>query len=122
MNRGLALALLILAFAVALIGADTVMISEAVDELSASLALCEGDKIAPPEKVALVRHAFEENRFLFSVSVPLAQIEKCEDALCAMEVALFTKDESAFASARAEAVLAIEQIKRSALFSFEQIF
>ena len=122
MNRGLALALLILAFALTLVGADVILLSDAVAENEAPLAACAESTPASPEEVAALRRAFEDNRFLFSVSVPLAYISEYEEALAEMEASVLTRDESSFASARAAASQALLQIKRSALFSLGQIF
>jgi hypothetical protein len=122
MNRGLALALLILAFALTLVGADVILLSDAVAENEAPLAVCAESTPASSEEVAAVRRAFEKNRFLFSVSVPLAYISEYEEALAQMEASILTRDESSFACARAAASQALSQIKRSALFSLGQIF
>lgn len=122
MNRGLALALLILAFALTVVGADAMLLSDAISENEAPLAVCTETPLATPEEVAAVRHALEENRLLFSVSVPLAYISEYEEALAEMEAAAITKDGNTFATARAAASQALSQIKRSALFSLGQIF
>ena len=122
MNRGLALALILLAFIVTLIGADTVLLSDAISENESSLSACKEELPASPDKVAALKHALEENRFLFSVSLPLSYISEYEEALAALEAAAALQDKNAFAAAHAEASQALAQMKRSALFSFGQIF
>lgn len=122
MNRGLALALLILAFTVTLIGADTILVSEAIDEIAAPLSECEACESEISQKVAAVRYAFEENRFLLSLSLPSDRIDEYEAALCELEAASATEDGDGFASAHKETSFALMQMKRSALFSLEQIF
>ena len=76
MNRGLALALILLAFIVTLIGADTVLLSDAISENESSLSACKEELPASPDKVAALKRALEENRFLFSVSLPLSYISE----------------------------------------------
>ena len=121
MNRGLALALLILAFTVTLIGADTILVSEAIDDIATPLSECEACESAA-QKVAAVRYAFEKNRFLLTLSLPAERIDDYEAALCELEAATLTQDSDGFAAAHKETALALTQMKRSALFSLEQIF
>ena len=122
MNRGLALSLLLLAFLFVLIGANAFMIGEAIAENEAVLASFEGEKDLSPEGAAAAILTFERHRFLFSVSIPLSYLQKYEEALYTLEAAALAGDEEGYAGAHAEARLALNQMKKSALFSPEQIF
>ena len=122
MNRGLALALIILAFAVTLIGADTILLSEAITESEEALTSCLTDGSPAPEGIGALRRVFEDSRLLFSVSLPVECISEYERSLTALESAAASGNEEAIAAAHADAALALAQIKRSALFSLGQIF
>ena len=121
MNRGLSLAILLLAFVLTLVGADAVLLSDAVAQNEAALAALEGEDAPTVRELLALRRALEDNRFILSVSVPLSHLYEYEAALAALESAATCKDATACAGARAEASVALSQIKRSARFSFEQI-
>ena len=121
MNRGLSLALLLLAFVLTLVGADTVLLSDAVSKNEEALLACEGAGTPTVGELASLRAALEDSRFIFSVSVPLTHLYEYEEALAALEGAAAVNDATACAGARAEAAVALAQIKRSARFSLEQI-
>ena len=121
MNRGLSLALILLAFVLTLVGADTVLLSDAVTQNEAALAALEGEETPTAQELLALRRALEDNRFILSVSVPLSHLYEYEAALAALESAAAIGDRAASEGARAEASVALSQIKRSARFSFEQI-
>ena len=121
MNRGLALALLLLAFAITVVGASTILVKDQLEENETVLAALDPKEPSTSEEVAAVRAAFEGARFLFSVSVPLGYLNEYDEALSALEASVLTEEAGAYAAARAEAIAALGQIKRTALFSLEQI-
>ena len=122
MNRGLALALLLLAFVVVLVGADTVFIQESIEENESLLTALDPKEPSSHAEVAPNRRAYEEARVRFSVSVPLSHLNEYEEALSALESAAISGEGGNYAAARAEAITALAQIKRSASFSIGQIF
>lgn len=122
MNRGLVLALLLLAFVVVLVGADTVFIQESIKENESLLTALDPKEPSSLAEVAPIRRAYEEARVLFSVSVPLSLLNEYEEALSALEAAAISGEGGNYAAARAEAITALAQIKRSASFSIGQIF
>ena len=122
MNRGLALALLLLAFVVVLVGADTVFVQESIEENESLLGALDPKEPSTLTEVTRIRHAYEEARVLFSVSVPLSLLNEYEEALSALEAAAISGEGGNYAAARAEAITALAQIKRSASFSIGQIF
>ena len=121
MNRGLVLAVLLLAFVAVLVGADAILMKDAIEENEARLSALDEVEVAAREEVARVLDTFERTRFLFSVSVPTGYINEYDEALAALSASVSSKEAGSYAAARAEAVAALSQIKRSALFSFEQI-
>lgn len=122
MNRGLALALLLLAFVVVLVGADTVFVQESIKENEALLTALDPKEPSTLAEVTPIRRAYEESRILFSVSVPLSLLNEYEEALSALEAAAISGEGGNYAAARAEAITVLAQIKRSASFSIGQIF
>ena len=121
MNRGLALALLLLAFVVVLVGADAILMKDAIDENEARLSALDETEVASQDELTRVLNAFERTRFLISVSVPLGHLNEYDEALAALSASVRTGESGAYVAARAEALAALAQIKRSALFSLEQI-
>lgn len=122
MNRGIVLSLLLLAFLVVFVSADALLISEAIGETETALSALDEAVLPAHAEVSRVLEAFEGHRFLLSVSVPMHQIEEFESALTDMASASKAQDEDGYTAARARAFLFLSQIKRSALFSKEQIF
>ena len=121
MNRGLTLAVLLLAFVAVLVGADAILMKDALNENEAILSSLDEKEVATQTEVAHVLHTFERTRFFFSVSVPQGYINEYEEAIAALSASVVAKEAGAYAAARAEALAALSQIKRSALFSLEQI-
>lgn len=121
MNRGLSLALLLLAFVAALVGADTVLLKDAVAENEAALFACAETDAPSSDALSELREALARNRAVLSVSVSTEELHAYETALLLLEGAARTGDAAACAEAYAEATAALAQIKRSARFSFEQI-
>ena len=70
MNRGLALALLLLAFVVTVVGAGTVLTKESLEKNEAVLSSLDPKEPSSAKEVVAVRSTFEESRFLFAVTVP----------------------------------------------------
>ncbi len=122
MNRGLAIALLLLAFIITLVGAGTILIKDRLKDNEVVLIALDPKEPSSDAEIAAVCRAFEDSRFLFSLSVPLDYLNEYEEALASLKASVLTKEEGAYAAARAEAIAALGQIKRSALFSKEQIF
>ena len=122
MNRGLALALILLSFVVTLVGANTIFIRESIEESEMLLTALDPKEPSEIEALLPVRRAYEDARLLFSVSVPLSLLNKYEEALSALEASALSGEGGNYAAARAEALTALTQIKRSALFSLGQIF
>lgn len=122
MNRGLILGLLLLAFVVTLVSADALLLSEVIEESETALAVL--DPVTPPtfEKVVALCTAYERHRFFFSISVPLGLLNEYEEALASLSAGVQAGEAGAYATARTQAMTALSQIKRSALFSPEQIF
>lgn len=121
MNRGLALALLLLAFAVTLVGASTILVKDRLEENEAVLSSLDPKEPATDAEFSAVRRAYEDAWLLLSVSVPMGYLNEYEEALAALEASVLTGEEGSYAAARAEALAALTQIKRSALFSLGQI-
>ena len=121
MNRGLTLALLLLAFIVVLVGADAMLMKDAIDENEAILTSLDEKEVATREELSRVLDTFADDRFLFSISVPEGYINEYDEALAALSASVVANEAGAYAAARAEALAALLQIKRSALFSFGQI-
>ena len=121
MNPGLALALLLLPFVVVLVGADAILMKDAIDENEARLSALDETEVASQEELTHILNAFERTRFLISVSVPLGHLNEYDEALAALSASVRTGESDAYVAARAEALAALAQIKRSALFSLEQI-
>ena len=122
MNRCLIIALLLFAFVVTLIGADTILVSEAIGE--SEEALYALDEQEPPafSAVSDIHASYIQNRLLLSVSIPIGYLNEYEEALASLCAATRAGESGAYATARAQAITALSQIKRSALFSIEQIF
>ena len=122
MNRGLALALLLLAFTITLVGASTILVKDRVAENETLLSALDPKEPATETDFSAVRRAYEDARFVFSISVPLGYLNEYEEALAALEASVFSREAGNYAAARAEAIAALKQIERSALFSLGQIF
>ena len=122
MNRGLILALLLLAFVITFIGADTILISEAITESATALEALDPLTPPTPSSVSEIRYAYDEHRLLLSLSIPHGYLNEYEEALASLCAATMAGEAEAYATARAQAITALSQIKRSALFSVEQIF
>ena len=112
---------MLLAFAAVLAGSDAILMKDAIEENEARLTALNETEVATCEEVARVLDTFERTRFLFSVSVPTGYINEYDEALAALFASAHAKEVGAYAAARAEAMTALLQIKRSALFSLEQI-
>ena len=121
MNRGLVLALLLLAFVIVLVGADAILMKDAINENEARLSALDETEVATQSEVSRVLDTFDRTRFLISVSVPLERLNEYDEALAALTASVLSGESGAYAAARAEAMAALTQIKRSALFSLEQI-
>lgn len=121
MNRGLVLALLLLAFVIVLVGADAILMKDAINENEARLSALDETEVATQSEVSRVLDTFDRTRFLISVSVPLERLNEYDEALAALKASVLSGESGAYAAARAEAMAALTQIKRSALFSLEQI-
>ena len=121
MNRGLVLALLLLAFVIVLVGADAILMKDAINENEARLSALDETEVATQSEVLRVLDTFDRTRFLISVSVPLERLNEYDEALAALKASVLSGESGAYAAARAEAMAALTQIKRSALFSLEQI-
>lgn len=121
MNRGLALALLLLAFAVTLVGASTILVKDRLEENEAVLSALDPKEPATKTEFSAVRRAYEDAWLILSVSVPMGYLNEYEEALASLEASVLTGEEGSYAAARAEALAALGQIKRSALFSLGQI-
>lgn len=122
MNRGLTLALFLLIFAVALIGFDTFFVDKALKKNENLLVALNTDEICTEEEIEAVRHAYAKAQLLFSVSISKAYLNEYEEALAALSASVVTREADAYVTARAEALAALAQIKRSALCSVGQIF
>ncbi len=122
MNRGLTLALFLLIFAVALIGFDTFFVDKALKKNENLLVALNTDEICTEEEIEAVRHAYAKAQLLFSVSISNAYLNEYEEALAALSASVVTREADAYVTARAEALAALTQIKRSALCSVGQIF
>ncbi len=122
MNRGLAIALILLALVITLVCANAAMVADAVAENTAVIE--EMNEAEPPtlSELSRARAVFEGSRFLLSVSVPLGFLEEYERSLRYMESAIMTKNRSYYVKSRLDALAALEQIKRSAIFSSDQLF
>ena len=121
MNRGLVLALLLLAFVIVLVGADAILMKDAINENEARLSALDETEVATQSEVSRVLDTFDRTRFLISVSVPLERLNEYDEALAVLTASVLSGESGAYAAARAEAMAALTQIKRSALFSLEQI-
>ena len=122
MNRGLTLALFLLIFAVALIGFDPFFVDKALKKNENHLGALNTDEICTEEEIEAVRHAYAKAQLLFSVSISNAYLNEYEEALAALSASVVTREADAYVTARAEALAALAQIKRSALCSVGQIF
>lgn len=122
MNRGLTIALLLFAFVITLIGADTILLSQAIGESEDALTALDATDPPAFSVIGDIQAAYAENRVLLSVSVPLGYLNEYEEALASLSAATLTGDEDSYACARAQAITALLQMKRSVLFSIEQIF
>jgi len=111
----------LLAFIITLVGAGTILVKERLEDNEAILTALDPTELSSEAEIAAVRSVFEGSRFLFSLSVPLGYLNEYEEALASLGASVLTKEASAYAAARAEAIAALLQIKRSALFSLEQI-
>ena len=87
MNRGLALALLLLAFVVTVVGAGTVLTKESLEKNEAVLSSLDPKEPSSAKEVVAVRSTFEESRFLFAVTVPFGILNEYEEALSALDAA-----------------------------------
>ena len=90
MNRGLALALLLLAFTITLVGASTILVKDRVAENEALLSALDPKEPATETDFSAVRLAYEDARFVFSISVPLGYLNEYEEALAALEASVFS--------------------------------
>lgn len=122
MKKALLISLLLFAFILTLIFANAFFVLDAVEA-------CEGvlrtfDEETPPgaEEILSLKMAFEKNRLLLSVSVPASDIMAYEAAIADLETAARAEEPIAYAAAKAQASLALTQIKKTALLSAEQLF
>lgn len=122
MNRGLAVALILLALVATLLCAEYAMIADAVAENAAVIEAMNEEEPPSLSELSHARAVFEENRFLFSVSVPLSYIDEYERNLRYMESAILTQNADYYVRARLGALAALAQIRKTALFSPEQLF
>lgn len=118
MNRALILAILIVALLAALIGADVILVADTIEKATDILASAEKQAT---EKADSLQRLIDDNRLLLSASVPLSQLYTLEEAVKDLAVAAQEGDPYEIRVAHGRASLALSQIKRSALFSKEQI-
>ena len=122
MNRGLFLSLIILGVVIALVCADTLLVSQALKESEDTLLGLDPESICTEEEAGEVSAVYKRARALLAVSVAEGYLNEYEEALAALTASARTKERSAYVAARTEALAALAQIKRSALISFGQIF
>ena len=122
MNRGLTLALFLLIFAVALVGFDTFFVDKALEKSERLLQALDTKEVCTEEEMVAVRQAYGKAQLLLSVSISKAYLNESEEALAALSASVVTREADAYVTARAEALAALAQIKRSALCSVGQIF
>lgn len=122
MNRGLTLSLIILGIVIAFVCSDTLLVRKALKESEDSLLGLDPETVCTHEEVEKVCGIYNRARLLFSVSIAEGYLNEYEEALAALTASVRTKEKDAYVPARAEAIAALAQIKRSALVSFGQIF
>ena len=122
MNKGLAIALILLTLVVTLLCANTALVVDAVAENTAVIKALNETHPPSVSELSHARAVFEESRFLLSISVPLGYLDEYERNLRYMESAILTQNEGHYAQARMGALTALEQIKKATVFSPEQLF
>ena len=122
MNRGLALALFLLTLSASVICLDVFFVGKGLRESEQLLSALDADEICAEEEIRDVYNVYNSRRTLLAVSVSEGYLNEYEEALAALAASVRSGESGAYVSARAEALAALAQIKRSALFSFGQIF
>lgn len=122
MNRGLGLSILLLLLAVLLVGGDSLWVRKSIEKNEDALVDTGGDRVCTQAEIERVNAVFRKTRICLAVSVPEGYLNEYEEAIAALTASVKSEQEEAYVAAHAEARAALEQIKRSALFSVGQIF
>ena len=122
MNRGLALALILLGIAVSIVLVDTHYVKKEISESYVLLSALPAATVCEDEDAERLFEAYKRSRTLLAISVAEGYLNEYEEALAALSASVASKEVGNYAAAREEALAALRQIKRSALFSFGQIF
>ena len=122
MNRGLALALLLLTFSITIIALDVFFVGKGIKESEELLSALSADEICTEEALNGVCNIYKSRRTLLAVSVSEGYLNEYEEALAALSASVRSGETGTYVASRAEALAALAQIKRSALFSIGQIF
>ena len=122
MNRGLALALLLLTLSIGIIALDVFFVNRELRENEELLSALATDEICTEDEILKVCDTYKSARTLLAVSVSEGYLNEYEEALAALSASVRSGETGAYVASRAEALAALAQIKRSALFSIGQIF
>ena len=122
MNRGLTLALIILGVVIALVCTDTLFVRKTLKESEDTLLGLNPETVCSEDALDTLCNVYKRTRTILAISVSEGYLNEYEEALAALAASVRTKENDAYVSARAEALAALAQIKRSALVSFGQIF
>ena len=122
MNRSLTLALILLIITLSFAGVDTVLVHHRLAQNDAAIESLDPKDICSEAQVDEICRIYGNTRLLLAVSVTEGYLNEYEEALAALTAAVRTGKADAYVAARAEAIAALAQIKRSASVSFGQIF
>ena len=112
--KGLLIATLLFVLFFSLILADALTVASKMSEIS-DLSATVTANTESASKVAHIKQTLKENRFLFSVSLPLFHLEELEGKILALELAV-RKGAALDVEKEKEALaLCIERIKRTVL-------
>ena len=119
--KGLLLAILLFLSFVGLIVTDALLVAHAVSDMETILAAVSADE-SDAAKIEEIKNALENNRFLFSVSLPLSYIEEAEEKVLALELTVKKELKAETEKEKEALALCLSKMRKGVLPTLDVLF